>query len=70
MENQVNTELILFCPRKTCEYHQSKDNKITKDGVYLTSADLQNRQMFGCRRGTHGVPGSRSYVMGRSRWHL
>jgi IS1 family transposase len=53
MENQVNAKLSIFCPRKDCQFYQSKDNKVTKDGVYLTASDAQNRQMFYCHGGQH-----------------
>ena len=53
MENQVNTKLKLFCPRKNCQFYQSKDNKITRDGFYSTASDLQSRQMLYCHGGKH-----------------
>jgi len=53
MKNKVNTKTNLFCPRKDCQFYQSKDNKITKDGTYLTTSDSQDRQMFCCHGGKH-----------------
>ena len=40
---EINAELTLFCP----SYHKS-DNKLTKDGVYITRNDPIPRQMFYC----------------------
>ncbi len=51
--DQVNTELSLFCPRKSCPGYQSADNKITRDGVYTTKSDPEPRQMFYCHKGEH-----------------
>ena len=45
---EINAELTLFCPRPTCSCHQRRDNKITKDGTYLTKNDPIPRQMFYC----------------------
>ena len=54
MQNdQVNTDLSLFCPRKSCQWYQSADNKITKDGIYTTKSDSVPRQMFYCHKGEH-----------------
>ena len=54
MQNDlVNTDLSLFCPRKSCRSYQSADNKITKDGVYTTKSDSEPRQMFYCHKGDH-----------------
>jgi len=36
---KLNIESKLFCPRRSCFYHQSLDNNITKDGVYKTKND-------------------------------
>jgi len=51
--NPVNTDLPLFCPRKDCVCYQSYDNKITKDGIYITKSDSKPRQMFFCHGGGH-----------------
>ncbi len=45
---EINAELTLFCP----SYHKS-DNKLTKDGVYITRNDPIPRQMFYCWGGKH-----------------
>ena len=50
---KLNVELKLFCPRRGCPYHQSLDNKITRDGVYTTKNDGVVRQMFYCGKGKH-----------------
>jgi IS1 family transposase len=50
---RLNTEIELFCPRRTCCFYQSTDNTITKDGVYTTKNDGQDRQMFYCKKGKH-----------------
>lgn len=59
MENQVNTELVMFCPKKSCDFYQSKDNKIIKYGFYLAKSDSQNRQMFYCCNGQHSFSETR-----------
>lgn len=46
MQNPANTALTLFCARKNCKYYQSTENAITKDGVYTTKSDSEQRQMF------------------------
>ena len=46
---EINTELTLFCPSRTCPCHQRRDNQITKDGTYITIP----RQMFYCWGGEH-----------------
>ncbi|MCP4055354.1 MAG: hypothetical protein GY739_20400 [Mesoflavibacter sp.] len=51
--NQVNTDLSLFCPRESCPCCQSADNKITKDRFYTTITDPMPRQMFYCHNGRH-----------------
>ena len=51
--NTVNTDLPLFCPREGCVCYQSYDNKITKDGIYITKSDMVPRQMFYCHGGGH-----------------
>jgi IS1 family transposase len=51
--SNLSTELQLFCPRKTCPFYQSLDNKITKDGTYTTKHDDVARQMFDCAGGQH-----------------
>ena len=51
--DQVNTELSLFCPRKSCHCYLSAENKITKDGIYTTKSDPEPRQMFYCQKGEH-----------------
>ncbi len=56
--DQVNTELSLFCPRKSCPCYQSADNKITKDGIYTTKSDPVPRQMFYCHKGEHRFSGT------------
>ena len=53
IQNIANTDLKLFCPRKSCKYYQSTENKITKDGVYITKSDSKPRQMFYCHGGKH-----------------
>ncbi len=53
MLNRINTTLPLFCPRRDCKFYGSYDNKITKDGVYITKNDNVKRQMFYCGRGKH-----------------
>ena len=50
---KLNIESKLFCPRRSCLYHQSLDNNITKDGVYKTKNDGVVRQMFKCEKGKH-----------------
>ena len=50
---KLNVESKLFCSRHNCHYHQSLDNKITKDGVYTTKNDGVVRQMFSCGNGKH-----------------
>jgi IS1 family transposase/transposase-like protein len=49
----INAETHLFCPRKSCEYYQSLNNKIIKDGFYQTKNDPVPRQMFICKNGCH-----------------
>ena len=51
--SNLSTELQLFCPRRTCLCYQSLDNKITKDGTYITKHDNVVRQMFYCAGGQH-----------------
>ena len=52
--SNLSTELQLFCPRKTCPFYESLDNKITKDGTYTTKHDDNvARQMFDCAGGQH-----------------
>ena len=51
--SNLNSELQLFCPRRTCICYQSLDNKITKDGTYITKHDGIARQMFYCAGGRH-----------------
>jgi IS1 family transposase len=53
MPTKLNTELKLFCPRRSCHCYQSLDNNITKDGVYTTKNDEITRQMFYCTKGKH-----------------
>lgn len=53
MVNRINTTLPLFCPRRYCKFYGSYDNKITKDGVYITKNDNVKRQVFYCGRGKH-----------------
>ncbi|WDN89707.1 hypothetical protein BuS5_02675 [Desulfosarcina sp. BuS5] len=53
MQNTANTALTLFCPGKSCKCYQSTENKITKDGVYITKSDFEPRQMFYCNGGKH-----------------
>ena len=50
---ELNTDLNLFCPKRSCPYYQSPDNKITKDGKYFTKSDPISRQMFVCGKGHH-----------------
>jgi threonine dehydrogenase-like Zn-dependent dehydrogenase len=50
---KLNTEVNLFCPRRSCPCYQSLDNTITKDGVYTTINDKIVRQMFYCANGKH-----------------
>ena len=33
---EINAELTLFCPRRNCPCYQRSDNKLTKDGAYIT----------------------------------
>jgi IS1 family transposase/transposase-like protein len=49
----VNTEMVLFCPRKSCTHYQSTSNKITKDGTFVVKTDPVRRQMFYCHGGGH-----------------
>ncbi len=51
--NPVNTDLPLFCPREGSVCYQSYENKITKDGIYITKADIEPRLMFYCHGGGH-----------------
>ena len=51
--SNLSTELQIFCPRRTCLCYQSLDNKITKDGTYITKNDNIARQMFYCNGGQH-----------------
>ncbi len=51
--NPVNTDLPLFCPRKGCACYQSYENKITKDGIYITKSDIKPRLMFFCHGSGH-----------------
>ncbi len=51
--NPVNTDLKLFCPRENCVSYQSDENKITKDGIYITKSDIEPRLMFYCHGGGH-----------------
>jgi hypothetical protein len=53
MQNTANTALTLFCPRKSCKCYQSTENKIAKDGVYITKYDSEPKQMFYCNGGKH-----------------
>lgn len=53
MNQDLSADLNLFYPRKDCSYWQSLENKIIKDGVYVTKSDLQPRQMFKCCGGNH-----------------
>ncbi len=53
MGNGINTTLPLFCPRHDCKFYGLNDNKITKDGTYITRNDNVKRQMFYCNRGKH-----------------
>ena len=53
MNQQVNTELPLFCPRKDCKFFEDSSNQITKDGVYTTKTDPDSRQMLYCQGGHH-----------------
>lgn len=53
ISKEVNSDLTLFCPQKKCTYFQSRQNKITKDGVYYTKGDATPRQMFRCHAGKH-----------------
>lgn len=49
----VNTEMPLFCPRKSCPHYQSTSNKISKDGTFTVKSDPVRRQMFYCHGGEH-----------------
>jgi IS1 family transposase len=51
--SKLNTEVKLFCPRRSCPCYQSLDNTITKDGVYTTKNDQIIRQMLYCKNGKH-----------------
>ncbi len=53
MSQELSADLKLFCPRKDCPYWHDLENKIIKDGVYVTKKDLQPRQMFKCCHGEH-----------------
>ena len=50
---EINAELTLFCPRRNCPCYQRSDNKLTKDGTYITKNDPIPRQMFYCGGGKH-----------------
>ncbi len=50
---EINAELTLFCPRRSCPCYQKSDNKLTKDGTYITKNDPIPRQMFYCCGGKH-----------------
>ena len=50
---ELNTELHLTCPRKSCLHFGLLDNKIIKDGCYCTKHDAQPRQMLRCTQGKH-----------------
>jgi hypothetical protein len=53
MPQKSSVDLGLFCPRKNCLYYNDPNNKIIKDGFYITKADQERRQMFCCCRGKH-----------------
>jgi len=50
---EINAELTLFCSRRNCPCYQRRDNKLTKDGTYITKNDPIPRQMFYCGGGEH-----------------
>jgi hypothetical protein len=50
---EINAELTLFCPRPTCPCYHKNDNKLSKDGTYITKNDPIQRQMFYCGGGEH-----------------
>lgn len=53
MPQKSSIDLGLFCPRKNCPYHNDPNNKIIKDGFYITKSDQERRQMFCCCGGKH-----------------
>ena len=53
MQSPINAPSALFCPRSSCKYYQSLENKISKDGTYTTKSDPEPRQMFRCHGGNH-----------------
>jgi IS1 family transposase len=53
MVDKINTTLPLFCPRHDCKFYGLYDNKITRDGTYITKNDNVKRQMFYCGSGKH-----------------
>ncbi len=42
-----------FCPKKSCPYCESINNKITKSGTYPVKLSGERRQLFYCHRGEH-----------------
>ena len=50
---EINAELTLFCPRRSCPCYHKSDNKLSKDGTYITKNDPIPRQMFYCWGGKH-----------------
>ncbi len=42
-----------FCPKKSCPYCESTNNKITKCGTYPVKSSGERRQLFYCHQGEH-----------------
>ncbi len=49
----LTTSLSKFCPKKSCPYCESTNNKITKYGTYLVKLSGERRQLFYCHKGEH-----------------
>lgn len=49
----VNTELNLFCPRKSCAHYQEPANPTWKKGTYPVLSEEERRQLFWCSGGKH-----------------
>ncbi len=56
LPNQKNcapTPLPKFCPKKSCAFCESINNKITKNGTYPVKLSGERRQLFYCEKGEH-----------------
>ena len=49
----VNTELNIFCPRKSCSHYQEPANPTWKKGTYPVLSEEERRQLFWCSSGQH-----------------